>query len=482
MCLLITYPQLILPETTQDPPLAPNTTQGQTSPVHTPLTTPAKSHTLPPTQTRGATPVPTPDRIREGSKRLERLCREREQRLEKIGRSETCLNELITRQWDNTTDLKQEMSVSGATSDSLKSSVSLVLDRADTSSYPLPLATPGNLGTQSQATLPFKKRLRPTHDPLESTSSYDMTPSEGDRPPIRLSLSLKKTDTAESAPPSPLPVSIPLSTLSRHSPVKLVPKIKVKTPNKRPISQPNHISIKKMKLSTDSVSDSHAPLLVSIPLHRVSLLPLSTLVSEHNSDVLDDTSSLQDPFPEVTSSQSMEPEVREELLSTPKSHKSKQLKSTSERSRKSSTSPKKLWSVVSIPLHKLDRKPVHPSLRVESSLTSEVSSIERVDIGVGGHHEYLCPMCKCGYDGSLMICCDGNCTDTWYHGKCVGIFQAPETDQIWFCPECRSDQTISATERKKHKKHKKHRKYRQSHSEAVSDTEQCSSPSLTQEA
>ena len=472
---------MILPETIQDPLLAPNTPLLHTPPTNTPPATTGESQTLLPTETHSATPVPTPDRIREGSKRLERLRRESEQRLERIGQSETCLNELITRQCDYT-ETRHE-SVSETTSDGTKNSVRLVLDRADTHGYPAPPTTPcSDLGTQSQATLPFKKRLRPSHDPLESTSSYDMTPNEGDRPTIRLSLSLKKTDTAES-PPSPLSVSIPLSTLSGHSPVKVVPKIKVKTPNKRPTIPPNHISIKKMKLSTDSVSDSHsAPLLVSVPLSRVSLLPPSTLVAELSSDVLDDSSSLQDPFPEVISSHLMEQEVREEFLSTPKPHKSKQIKSTSERSRKSSTSPKKHWSVVSIPLHKLDRKPVHPALRVESSLTSEVSSIERVDIGVGGHHEYLCPKCKNGYDGSLMICCDGNCTDTWYHGKCVGIFQAPVTDRIWYCPECRSNQTLTTTEHRKHKKHKKHRKYRQSYSEAVSDTEQCSSPSLTQES
>ena len=468
---------MILPETNQVPSLAPNTPRRQTSPAHTPIATPGESHTFSPTHTHSATPVPTPDRIREGSKKLDRLRRESEQRLERIGRSETCLDELITQQWDYTTETKHEMSVSEVKIDSLKNSVRLVLDKADTRTYPAPPATlSSDLGTQSQATLPFKKRLRPSHEPLGSTSSYDINPNEGDRPPIRLSLSLKKTDVADSGPLSPLPVSIPLSTLSRHSPVKMAPKIKVKTPNKRPTIQPNHISVKKMKLSTDSVSDSHiTPLLVSIPLSKVTLLPPATLVSEHSSDLLDDTSSLQDPFPEVTSSQS---EVREELLSTPKSHKSKLIKSTPERSRKSSTSPKKLWSVVSIPLHKLKRKPVHPCLRVESSLTSEVSSIERVDIGVGGHHEYLCPKCKNGYDGSLMICCDGNCTDTWYHGKCVGIFQAPESHHTWYCPECRSNQNTS--DHRKHKKHKKHRKFRQSYSEPVSDTEQYSSPSLTQ--
>ena len=37
-----------------------------------------------------------------------------------------------------------------------------------------------------------------------------------------------------------------------------------------------------------------------------------------------------------------------------------------------------------------------------------------------------------------MIACDGpDCPIEWFHFSCVGITEEPETDEEWFCDQCK---------------------------------------------
>lgn len=40
--------------------------------------------------------------------------------------------------------------------------------------------------------------------------------------------------------------------------------------------------------------------------------------------------------------------------------------------------------------------------------------------------------------GNPMIGCDApDCRIEWFHFSCVGILEEPETDEEWFCDECK---------------------------------------------
>ena len=38
-----------------------------------------------------------------------------------------------------------------------------------------------------------------------------------------------------------------------------------------------------------------------------------------------------------------------------------------------------------------------------------------------------------------MIACDGpNCETEWFHFSCVGINEDPNSDEEWYCDECKN--------------------------------------------
>ncbi len=71
-----------------------------------------------------------------------------------------------------------------------------------------------------------------------------------------------------------------------------------------------------------------------------------------------------------------------------------------------------------------------------------------------GNQIWICPACGKQDDGSPMIGCDNtNECDDWYHWHCVGIQQAPEESQKWFCQRCvAKKQGAAASARKTQKK------------------------------
>lgn len=54
--------------------------------------------------------------------------------------------------------------------------------------------------------------------------------------------------------------------------------------------------------------------------------------------------------------------------------------------------------------------------------------------GGAGNQVWICPACGSVDDGSPMIGCDG--CDNWYHWLCVGIHEAPDASEDWFCRVC----------------------------------------------
>ena len=42
-------------------------------------------------------------------------------------------------------------------------------------------------------------------------------------------------------------------------------------------------------------------------------------------------------------------------------------------------------------------------------------------------------------EGSPMIACDAaDCPIEWFHFSCVGITSEPDSDEEWYCDECKS--------------------------------------------
>lgn len=66
---------------------------------------------------------------------------------------------------------------------------------------------------------------------------------------------------------------------------------------------------------------------------------------------------------------------------------------------------------------------------------------------------WLCPVCKLGENGDQWICCDmcGDESDEWWHWKCVGVLEAPEDGDKWYCPDCVEKGKIKKKVKKKRK-------------------------------
>lgn len=293
--------------------------------------------------------------------------------------------------------------------------------------------------------LPLKKRsIREISEP-QRASAIIQTPQASVSFPVSFPLSQIKLSTPSFSP------NLKLSKLSLSEKDK---SNRSTSYNENTNEKPRHKIVVAKNLEKQRVPSPHQDsLVVEVPLKLVKLHHLSNT----NDKMIKESpisspqlSCTEEPPSDVFAGES-DANIADSSIKERNNLKSVTSNQSSQKRRKSSSKHvnKKSRYIVRIPLTSL-ANPLQFTkgkvLTVETSMVSEVSSIEGVDVSYGNDSNYLCPQCGEGYNGNLMIACDGYCQDVWFHGYCVGIEVVPNGK--WRCTDCLSKNNI------KHTKHK----------------------------